>query len=610
MRRSVYLLTLLLLTILVGQVLAAGMQPTAPAQPAPTLVPPTPVPRPPTGDTELLPSESAVARIQATGTVRVGLLFNALPFGELNIRGQVIGFDADLARSMAELWGVEAELIQVTRDKAASAQMLRNGQVDLLLAAQVKHREYADLFDYSDTYYLGRKAMLVRAGDGEPESVDVMVGRSVGVVVATPAADALDTWMARSGIQVNKQTFLTLDQAYNALLGGEIDAVVDSEHRLRQVSLRQADLTRTLPEAIELEPYAVAVLRQDSSMRDLVNRTLQYLTVNGRMFEIHDAYFPGQSYEQIHIWDDLGEDPPDLAQYPTELLFPDRFVLGRLTADNTLRVAGLIGVTADSTAPESQRRLDSFHRDLIEAMAGRWGMSVEYVPNSTENAVGLVASGEADLAVGIAPDWALADRVDFSSAYLRHGERLMIRVAEEDDIDGFGSLANETILTPNNEPGILEYAVTIADENGWVIDVLQQREADLAFLLLGGEEETEVEAVFGSSFKLVPHVQANAEQLTLTLNDNGMPRWYAPSNLPEATVGQEFGYRVMTLALPDNDVDFRLLVEYTLQELARDGTLARLLPQVMLANEIPSFEIWPGPSRYLNFSLSNHKHIR
>jgi hypothetical protein len=56
--------------------------------------------------------------------------------------------------------------------------------------------------------------------------------------------------------------------------------------------------------------------------------------------------------------------------------------------------------------------------------------------------------------------------------------------------------------------------------------------------------------------------------------------------------------------VPRNDLDFRLLVEYTLQELVKDGTLGTLLHPVMLPDEIPAFDVWPGPSEYFGMSLA------
>jgi ABC-type amino acid transport substrate-binding protein len=587
MKRPIILILSLLAIGFGGQI--AAQNAANPSQsPAPTLVPPTPVPQEETGELEILPSESAVGRIQANGVVRVGILYNAPPFGEFNIRGEVAGYDADLARSLAETWEVDVEFVQVTRQPERSVQLLRSGQIDMLIAAQVHRRELDALVEFSQTYYMGQQSIMVLADD-EAASPHDMNGRALGVVIATPAEQAVHRWLGRSGVSSPVQTFLTLDRAYIALANGDIDGVVDSAFRLRQVALQRPDLTRILEEPIELEPFAIAVMRQDANMRDLVNRTLQYLTTTERMDEIHQTYFPGEAYNVITVWDNVGEDPPQPGHVSTSLSFPAEYIVPRILANRTVRVAGLIGLTADSDAPESQRRLDAFHRTLLQAMASRWGATVEFLPNSQGNAVELVASGQADIAIGIVPDWELSDQVDFSGTYLLHGERLMVR--EDDNIAGFADLrGGRVVVTPNNEPTAASRAVEIAESANSRIEIEQQREQDLAFVLLV-DDELNASAVFGDSLKLVPHVLANPGELRLTLTDTGNPRWYSQT------------YRALTV--PRNDIDFRLLVEYTLQEIARDGTLHDLLQPIMLAEEIPNFEIWPGPSAYLAFDLAS-----
>ncbi|GAB4518620.1 MAG: hypothetical protein OHK0046_26470 [Anaerolineae bacterium] len=594
MRRLFMLLVLLLLALVM-------QPPNALAQdPVPTLVPPTLVPQPETGSEELLPSESTVARIQRNGVVRVGLLYNEPPFGELNVRGSHTGFDADLARSMAEVWGVEVEFVQVTRQLENTLHMLRTGEVDMLMAALIHRRELDPFMDFSQTYVNSQKSMMVRADD-PVASLAEMANRRIGVVIASPAQNALSLWMARTAVPLSVQTYLTLDRAYVALAQGEVDGVVDSQHRLQQVSAQRPELTRLLNEPVEREPYAIGLLRQDASMRNLVNRTLQYLMVNGRLDEIQQVYFPGTSANAVQVWDNLGEDAPTPAQFPVEFLLPAQRIVPRLQTNPVVRVAGLIGVTADGQSTESERRLDTFHRALLSEMAARWGASVEFLPgNTTTNALELVASGQADVAVGVALDWVWADRVDFTGLYLLHGERLLVRA--NDEITSFIDLrGGGTVITPANEPTAAPRAVEIAElpNVNARIDIEQRPEVDLAFSLLV-DEELEADAVFGDSLKLIPHAQAEPELLRLVDFEDGTPRWYSRSNLNP----DDFAPRPMVLAVPANDIDFRLLVEYTLQEMARDGSLQRLLQPVMMPDEIPQFEIWPGPSSYLNFTLT------
>jgi hypothetical protein len=96
--------------------------------------------------------------------------------------------------------------------------------------------------------------------------------------------------------------------------------------------------------------------------------------------------------------------------------------------------------------------------------------------------------------------------------------------------------------------------------------------------------------VVGDSLRLLPHVEANPNDLKLLVDADGNAVWYN-----RAFIG---------MAVPRNDINFRLLVEYTMQELARDGTLSELLRPVMNPEDAPRYDIWPGVSEFFGFNLS------
>jgi ABC-type amino acid transport substrate-binding protein len=209
----------------------------------PTLVPPTLVPALEAADTDVLPSQSTVARLQANGVVRVGILYNEPPYGEFNIRGEVSGFDADLARKLAEIWGIEVEFVQVTRQNRF--EMLRSGDIDMLIAAIVHERQLDTQFEFSQSYQLGRQVMMVRSDD-EIATIFNLSNRPIGYVVGTEGEVALNSWQQRTGIAVQPQPYLTLDQALSALFSGDIDGIVARESRLLLVSAKQPDALQVL----------------------------------------------------------------------------------------------------------------------------------------------------------------------------------------------------------------------------------------------------------------------------------------------------------------------------------------------------------------------------
>ncbi|MCA9904788.1 MAG: transporter substrate-binding domain-containing protein [Anaerolineae bacterium] len=548
-------------------------------EPAPTLVPPTLVPQPQDAMIDALPSESGVARIQRDAKVRIGILYNEPPFGVLNERGEVSGFDADLARALAEAWGVDLEFVQVTRQTALD--MLVAGEVDLLLAALPHMRALDARVEFSQAYYPTDQAMLVREDDSAATLAD-MANRRVGVVVGTRAEQAVAYWQQRSGIAVTVQTYLTIDQAIVALVNNETDGVV--ANRIRAVrALTQPGIARFLDEPVMHEPYAIAVRRQDVNLRNLVDKTLQFLEASGKLNDIHRASFNNAAFpnEGWINWANVGDEAPLPAQFGADIPFPTQYVIPRMQGDGSLRVAGLSELPDD--APESDQRMTASGRAIVEAMAGRWGVNVVYVDGGVEQ----VANGAADLAAGVQADWNLAGQVDFTDAYTMRGEMLM--VPANSGINGFADLRSRIVGVFAAEPDAADRVARLAQSQSAIVrntfSILREQDAAFGMLV-----DNNYNAVFGDSVRLLPHVQAQPDLLRLIVGSDGQPFWYSR--------------RYLHFAVPRNDIDFRLLVEYTLQELALDGTLASALANVVPGDELPPIDIWPGSSEYLGYNLT------
>jgi ABC-type amino acid transport substrate-binding protein len=547
---------------------------------APTLIPPTLVPQPSAATFDALPSESAVAQIMRSSVVRVGILYNEPPFGELNVRGEVSGFDADLARALVEAWGAEIAFVQVTRQTALDT--LIAGEIEMLLAALPHTRTSDERVEFSQTYYPTAQAMMVREGD-TAQSLGEMAGRRIGVVLGTRGEEAIAYWQTRSGISIQPQAYFTLDIAIAALANNEIDGVVANRVRLSR-AVPTPGVVRLLDQPVMPEPFAVAVRRQDIHMRNLVNRTLQYLESQGRIDEIHRANFAGVAYPAANFlrYDNIGDAAVGPDQYGQDIPFPAQYVIPQMQANSVVRVAGLRDLPPD--APESDRRLDAANRAVLDAMAARWGVQVSAVPG--DDALGLVASGAADLAIGVSADWNAAGSVDFTGDYLQRGELLL--VPANSNINGFADLRGRVVGIFQAEPGAAARVAEIGESARAIIrnTFIITREQDAAFGMLA---DLNYNAVFGDSLRIVPLLQAQPNDLRILTNEVGEPRWYSR--------------RTLHMAVPRNDIDFRLLVEYTLQEIALDGTLANAVSGVVPPNGLTLIDVWPGSRDYLGFNL-------
>ncbi|MBE2183943.1 MAG: transporter substrate-binding domain-containing protein [Anaerolineae bacterium] len=552
---------------------------------APTLIPPTLVPMVETALVDALPTESGIARIVASNAVRIGILFNEIPFGELNVRGEISGFDADLGRAVAEAWGITPEFVQVTRQTGPD--MLEAGQIDLLIAAQPHLRSLDSLIEFSEAYYPSEQVMVLR--DGDPvQALSEMSSKRIGYIMGTRSEMALQEWANRTGITVTTQPYVNLDQALSGLTTGDVDGLVANRLHIQR-AVTQPGVVRVLGEPVMPEPYAIGIRRMDTNLREMVDRTLQYLAQSGRLNEIHRANFNNVDYPAAMIvpWANIGDSAPTPAQFGTDIPMPAQYVIPRMQNDRTLRVAGIRDVPPD--APESVRRLDTAHRAFINEIARRWNVTVVYVPDNGANPLDLLASGQADLVIGVEPDWNTAGQAVFSEPYLMHGFQLLTETSA--NITGLGDLRGKGVGIFADESDARAILTERAEAARAIVDDVYQlaNESDAAFAILVGTD-LNLTAVFGDSMRLLPHLQANPDTLELLSDSEGNPIF--------------FSRHYLALATPRADLDFELLVDYTLQEMMRDGTLASVLAPVTTAQGIPPMEIWPGATDFLGFAVT------
>ena len=77
------------------------------------------------------PQKSRLQEIRDRGYIRVGYFKDALPFVFINDSGKLVGFDVEMAYTLAQDMNVTAEFVQIDRTNAAS--MFNAGYVDIIM---------------------------------------------------------------------------------------------------------------------------------------------------------------------------------------------------------------------------------------------------------------------------------------------------------------------------------------------------------------------------------------------------------------------------------------------------------------------------------------------
>lgn len=560
--------------------------------PLATLAQPTPLPLPPTDTATPRPSQSAVARIKARTSVNnrplliVGIPFNIPPFARITETGTIEGFEADLARAIAEDWGTDIEFRQVTRHNALA--MLLSGQIDFLIGQQLVTRDVQTGIDFSTPYFANRQVALA-LNDSPYTDINQLAGQPVGVVSGSRSEEALKAWSATTGVQVAVTSFPMLDDTLRALFDNRIVALVGDRWELDQrVGGGKVVGLKLLNGAVRIEPYGIAMIRYDASLHTLTERTLQRLADSDRLNQIYKRWFPNEGdllpEDRLIpvVWAGLKTDQRTLNEYENDIVYPAQPVIDRIKAGQPLRVAGLGEPVGAGGQPSP---LEGFNRAMIEEMARRWGAQIEYVPNSFGAGEDVLASGAADIAVGMEAQWGTVDRIDLAGIYAQRGYRLMVRVGS--NIESFGGFATgrRVFAVFNDDPVAFEQIKALLESAGILSENAQEVKYGSAQDIVDAVFSNSVRGAYGDAFRMIPAAAANPTRVVLT------PRLYDP--------------KPIAFGLPRNDADFRLLLETTLQEMAKDGAYARIWQATFNVGDPLKIVTIPGTTEIFGIKTTN-----
>ena len=131
-------------------------------QPHVTSVPTIVHSRPPPPDVR--PGEPRVAQVRARGTIRVGYFKDRLPDVFMNADGKLVGFDVDLANTLARDLGLKLAFVPIGKDMKEMARQLAQGQIDIVSGLAVTPVR-AETLRFTRPYFQATLAFIVRDHD-------------------------------------------------------------------------------------------------------------------------------------------------------------------------------------------------------------------------------------------------------------------------------------------------------------------------------------------------------------------------------------------------------------------------------------------------------------
>lgn len=232
-----------------------------------------------TGDAE---TESDVAYIQEKGTLVVGVTpFEPMDYQDEN--GEWIGFDADMAREVGKILGVEVEFSSIDWNNKIFE--LDNKSVDCLWNGMTITEEITTAASATKPYANNGQVVVVKSDVADQYQTEDSLKDLSFVVEAGSAGETAASDAGLNYITVNAQADAVMEVA-----AGTSDAcIIDKLMAIAMLGegTDYADLTYTV--TLTDEEYGVGC-RKGSDLVDAINDAMKQLYDDGTMQEIAEKY--------------------------------------------------------------------------------------------------------------------------------------------------------------------------------------------------------------------------------------------------------------------------------------------------------------------------------
>ena len=208
------------------------------------------------------------------------------PMEYIDENRELVGFDIDLMRMIAEEGGFEVEFQNTAWDGIFAG--LGTREYDAVISSVTITEDRKQTMDFSIPYINAGQVLIVRQDQSGVSTLSDLRGREVGAQIGTTGA-----FEVRDADGVELRTYDELGLAVEDLANGRIDGVVADTPIAADFVLQNENYRGRLKivgEPFTEEYYGIAVRKGNSAVLDRINAGLQAVIDSGRIAELEEKW--------------------------------------------------------------------------------------------------------------------------------------------------------------------------------------------------------------------------------------------------------------------------------------------------------------------------------
>ena len=234
--------------------------------------------------------QEAAGELDTSKTYVLGMDDTFAPMGFRDEKGELVGFDVDLAQAAAEEMGIKIECQPI--DWTVKETELDSGNIDFLWNGYSITPEREKKVLFSDPY-MDNRQIIVTLKDSPVNSKADLAGKRVTVQGESSALEAVMKDEAFvNALAEPPVEYATNTECFKDIEAKRCDAIVVDEVLARYYMKQNGEEKyKVLDENFGEEQFAVGMRKDDAALQEALNKALAKLKEDGTYDEIYKKYF-------------------------------------------------------------------------------------------------------------------------------------------------------------------------------------------------------------------------------------------------------------------------------------------------------------------------------
>lgn len=231
-------------------------------------------------------------RIKSAKVINVAYSPDSLPFSFAGPNNEPAGYSIDLCKRVIAhiaraVGDANLKVNWIAGSVSERMQMVATGRADLECANTTQTQSRLANVDFSNLIFIDGGGLLVKSGSPINQFAD-LAGKRVAVLKGTTTESRLNDMLRLLQISATVVTVADANGGLAMLEAGNVDAYAGDKVKLVGLAIQAKEPTKLalVAEDLSIEPYAMALPRNDSAFRLEVNKALTQVYMGGDIEQI------------------------------------------------------------------------------------------------------------------------------------------------------------------------------------------------------------------------------------------------------------------------------------------------------------------------------------